>query len=96
VGSQEIGRAMSSILSRPGKKFPTKTAVWRDSQAWGIISQVRKLKLCATGGLEFLGKGFYKWDLCRLDKPSLAALPCPAFHHALRLPERYSYSNILL
>jgi hypothetical protein len=32
---------MSLFLSRPGEQSPTKTAVWRDFQAWGIIAQVR-------------------------------------------------------
>jgi hypothetical protein len=32
---------MSLFLSRPGEQSPTKTAVWRDFQAWCIIAQVR-------------------------------------------------------
>jgi hypothetical protein len=32
---------MSLFLSRQGEQSPTKTAVWRDFQAWGIIAQVR-------------------------------------------------------
>jgi hypothetical protein len=32
---------MSLFLSRPGEQSPTKTAVWRDFQSWGIIAQVR-------------------------------------------------------
>jgi hypothetical protein len=41
---------MSLFLSRPGEQSPTKTAVWRDFQAWGIIAQVRSnVRLQGTG-----------------------------------------------
>jgi hypothetical protein len=32
---------MSLFLSRPGEQSPTKTAVWRDFQTWGIIAHER-------------------------------------------------------
>jgi hypothetical protein len=46
---------MILFLSRPGESSPTKTAVWRDFQAWGIIAQVRSnVRLQAVASVTLL------------------------------------------